>query len=188
MSLSDFITSNMDAILEEWTVFAATLVPVKYKQDRNMLLDHARRLLEVIATDLATAASPFDQAEKSKVRGLRHPAPFLEATAARMRTCVRETDTVARLGGDEFTIILQDLDKIGHAEEVAKKILRQMGMPFHIKQHAIFISASIGIALAPGDADTPDELIKEADMAMYASKEAGSNRYSFYAQLRARQG
>jgi diguanylate cyclase (GGDEF)-like protein/PAS domain S-box-containing protein len=108
---------------------------------------------------------------------------LLQYASARMRTCVRETDTVARLGGDEFTIILQDLSVTGHAENVARKVLEQMEKPFHIKQQEIRISASIGIALAPDDADTPDALIKDADLAMYASKAAGSNCYSFYSPI-----
>jgi diguanylate cyclase (GGDEF)-like protein/PAS domain S-box-containing protein len=104
---------------------------------------------------------------------------LLQYAAARLRSCVRETDTVARLGGDEFTIIVQELGESGHVESVARKILEQMETPFHIKQHAIAISASIGIALAPGDAATPDGLINQADQAMYASKQAGGNRFSF---------
>lgn len=107
---------------------------------------------------------------------------LLQYAAARLRACVRETDTVARLGGDEFTIIVQDLGENGHVENVASKILEQMKKPFHIKQHDISISASIGVALAPGDADAPDALMEHADHAMYASKEAGGNRFSFFSR------
>lgn len=105
---------------------------------------------------------------------------LLQYAAARLRSCVRESDTVARLGGDEFTIIVQDLGGNGHVEHVARKILEQMEKPFHIKQHDIVISASIGVALAPGGADTPDRLMEQADHAMYASKQAGGNRFGFY--------
>lgn len=105
---------------------------------------------------------------------------LLRYASARMLACVRETDTVARLGGDEFTIILRDLGENGHVENVAKKILAQMKKPFYIKQHEICISASIGIALAPYDTDTPDTLIKQADEAMYRSKEAGHDCFSFF--------
>ena len=105
---------------------------------------------------------------------------LLQYAAARLRACVRETDTVARLGGDEFTIIVQDLGGNGHVEHVARKILEQMAKPFHIKRHDIVISASIGVALAPGGADTPEALMEQADLAMYASKQAGGNRYGFY--------
>jgi diguanylate cyclase (GGDEF)-like protein/PAS domain S-box-containing protein len=109
---------------------------------------------------------------------------LLQYAAARMRSCVRETDTVARLGGDEFTVILQDLGDNGHVHNVAQKILEQMRQPFHIKQHEIRISASIGIALAPGDAQTPEALMKQADQAMYASKEGGGDRFSFFSPHR----
>jgi diguanylate cyclase (GGDEF)-like protein/PAS domain S-box-containing protein len=108
---------------------------------------------------------------------------LLQYASARLRSCVREADTVARLGGDEFMIILQDLGENGHVEHVARKILEQMEKPFHIKQYEICISASIGIALAPYDADTPDALMKDADLAMYAAKEAGSNRFSFFSHV-----
>jgi len=106
----------------------------------------------------------------------------LQYASARMRACVRESDTVARLGGDEFTIILQDLNENGHAENVARKILGQMQRPFHVRHQAIHISASIGIALAPFDADTPEELMRDADHAMYLSKEAGCNCFRFYSR------
>ncbi|HWW71202.1 MAG TPA: diguanylate cyclase, partial [Duganella sp.] len=109
---------------------------------------------------------------------------LLHHAAARMRSCVRETDTVARLGGDEFTILLQDLGENGHVENVASKILRQMEKPFHIQRHDIGISASIGIALAPSDADTPDALMAHADHAMYVSKAAGGNRFSFFSRAK----
>jgi diguanylate cyclase (GGDEF)-like protein/PAS domain S-box-containing protein len=105
---------------------------------------------------------------------------LLRHAAERMRSCVRESDTVARLGGDEFTIILQDLGGTVHAENVARKILKEMVRPFHISKKTIRISASIGIALAPEDATTPEQLIKNADQAMYVSKDAGNNRFSFF--------
>ena len=107
---------------------------------------------------------------------------LLHHAAARMRSCVRDTDTVARLGGDEFTILLQDLGGNDHVENVARKILRQMEKPFHIKRHDIDIGASIGIALAPSDAATPDALMALADHAMYAAKAAGGNRFSFFSR------
>ena len=105
---------------------------------------------------------------------------LLRLAADRIRSCVRETDTVARLGGDEFTVILQDLTDTGHAEIVARKIVRELANPFQVVKEIIHISASIGIALSSQDVGTPECLVKHADLAMYGAKSAGRNRFSFF--------
>lgn len=105
---------------------------------------------------------------------------LLQVTTGRIRACVREADTVARLGGDEFTIILQDLKDTGHAEIVARKILAALAAPFHIFNDTIHISGSIGIALSPQDAATPDQLLIKADEAMYMAKKGGLNQFCFF--------
>jgi diguanylate cyclase (GGDEF)-like protein/PAS domain S-box-containing protein len=104
---------------------------------------------------------------------------LLRLAAERIRACVRETDIVARLGGDEFMVLLQDLHGPG-AERVAEKIRQQLTDPFHLGNHTAHISASIGIAAFPEDADTAERLIKCADQAMFAAKVAGGNRFSFF--------
>lgn len=112
---------------------------------------------------------------------------LLQLVAAGIRSCVRQTDTVARLGGDEFTVILQGLKNAEYVERVAEKILKILSTPFHVSSHAAHLSASIGIALFPQDSDTTDGLIKNADQAMYVSKNAGRNRFSFFSPSRAKQ-
>lgn len=104
----------------------------------------------------------------------------LRQVADRIRSCVRETDTVARLGGDEFTVILQDMIDTNHVETIAGEILKELATPFQIDNHAINISASIGITLYPQDASSAEQLIKNADQAMYVAKNAGRNRFSFF--------
>lgn len=106
---------------------------------------------------------------------------LLRVAATRIRACVRETDTVARLGGDEFTVILQDLAGREHAETVAAKIISELASPFQIFNDNVRISASIGITLSPQDATTPEQLLKNADRAMYMAKNAGRNQFSFFA-------
>ncbi len=105
---------------------------------------------------------------------------LLRLAADRIRLCVRETDTVARLGGDEFTVILQDLNGNEQAELIVRKILKELDSSFQIFNHDVHISSSIGIAIFPKDANTPDLLIKHADQALYVAKHAGRNRLSFY--------
>jgi diguanylate cyclase (GGDEF)-like protein/PAS domain S-box-containing protein len=104
---------------------------------------------------------------------------LLRLTAERIRACVRETDIVARLGGDEFMVVLQDLHGPG-VELVAEKIRKQLTDPIRHGDHTVQVSASIGIAAFPEDADTADRLIKCADQAMFTSKAAGGNRFSFF--------
>jgi diguanylate cyclase (GGDEF)-like protein/PAS domain S-box-containing protein len=105
---------------------------------------------------------------------------LLKDAAQRLKHCVRETDTVARLGGDEFTVILCGLDHAGNAERVAEAILRKFAEPFRLKDELVYVSASIGITLYPDDAAGIDELLKNADQAMYAAKQRGRNRYNYY--------
>lgn len=105
---------------------------------------------------------------------------LLLQAAQRIRQCVRDTDTVARLGGDEFTIIMSGLHHIDHVELVAQKVLDALNLPFSIGGENAFVSGSIGIALYPDDANTPEELIRKADQAMYAAKSAGKNQFSYF--------
>ena len=105
---------------------------------------------------------------------------LLRLVAERLRSCVRKTDTVARLGGDEFTVLLQDLTGTGHVEYVAEKILHELANPFQIFDHSVHISGSIGIALSSQEASTPEQLMKNADQAMYLAKHAGRNQFSCF--------
>jgi len=105
---------------------------------------------------------------------------LLIEAARRIRVGVRETDTVARLGGDEFTVILSDLDDLQQVDRIARQILDGLLAPFLLGQEQAFVSASIGITLYPDDAGNIEDLLKHADQAMYVSKGAGRNRYSYF--------
>ena len=105
---------------------------------------------------------------------------LLKEAAHRLAGCIRETDTVARLGGDEFTVILSELHEPDKLERIARAILQRLTEPFQIKTQTVFISASIGITLFPDDGDRVDMLLRNADQAMYAAKNSGRNRYSYF--------
>ncbi|MEZ0232271.1 MAG: putative bifunctional diguanylate cyclase/phosphodiesterase [Methylophilaceae bacterium] len=105
---------------------------------------------------------------------------LLKEAATRLLSCVRETDTVARLGGDEFTIILNNLEDSGRADDVASHILSKLAEPFHIHNELIHITTSIGITVYPNDAEEVDVLLKNADQAMYAAKTEGRNCYHYF--------
>jgi diguanylate cyclase (GGDEF)-like protein/PAS domain S-box-containing protein len=107
---------------------------------------------------------------------------LLKEAAQRISSCVRETDTVARLGGDEFTVILAELDDTGSVERVAESILQNLSRPFRLGDELAYVSASIGITLHPNDALEAEGLLKNADQAMYAAKNGGRNRFSYFTQ------
>uniref|UniRef100_E6QRV0 Cyclic di-GMP phosphodiesterase Gmr n=1 Tax=mine drainage metagenome TaxID=410659 RepID=E6QRV0_9ZZZZ len=106
---------------------------------------------------------------------------LLMEAAQRLISCVRETDTVARLGGDEFTVILGELDDINCVELITLAILQKLAEPFHLGDRIIYLSTSIGITFYPQDATGFDELLKNADQAMYAAKHDGRNRCRYFA-------
>ncbi len=105
---------------------------------------------------------------------------LLKAVAQRLQQNARKGDTVARLGGDEFTVILEELTHHEDATTVARKIQDVMNRPFHIDGHEMFVTTSLGIAIFPQDGADIEELLKNADTAMYRAKEQGRNNYRFY--------
>lgn len=111
--------------------------------------------------------------------GLGHAAgdALLVAVAQRARECVRDSDTAGRLGGDEFLVLLPGTDREG-ARLVAAKLLEALARPFPLGARTVRVSASIGGSFLPGSAAGPDELVREADGALYESKREGRNRYS----------
>jgi diguanylate cyclase (GGDEF)-like protein/PAS domain S-box-containing protein len=105
---------------------------------------------------------------------------LLKEAALRIAHCVRVSDTVARLGGDEFTVVLSELADTSHIEDIALKIINRLSEPFHLHSKQVFISASIGITLYPDDAANLESLMKNADQAMYLSKQLGRNCFSYF--------
>ncbi len=95
-------------------------------------------------------------------------------------SCVRESDTVARLGGDEFTVILSEVNDTLNVERIAQSILKKLTEPFKLEDEVVYISASIGITFYPDDADSVEDLLKNADQAMYVAKSHGRNRTSYF--------
>lgn len=105
---------------------------------------------------------------------------LLREVAVRLQNCLRKSDTVARMGGDEFTAILPDMARGPFAERVACGVLAQLVAPFILNGQEVLISGSIGIAVFPDDAKSLDELLRNADTAMYRAKSAGRNGYRFF--------
>ena len=119
---------------------------------------------------------------KSVNDSLGHPAgdELLKAVASRLQACVRETDFVARLGGDEFAIVQTGIEQPDNVVDLVKRIYASIREPYECLGHLVATDASIGIALAPNDGSDLDQLLKSADLAMYAAKADGRRTYRFF--------
>jgi diguanylate cyclase (GGDEF)-like protein/hemerythrin-like metal-binding protein/PAS domain S-box-containing protein len=105
---------------------------------------------------------------------------LLVEASTRIMHSVRETDVVARFGGDEFTIILPDIKDTDCIDRVAQDIILELSKPFDFGLNKVYVSASIGIALYPDDADTLSGLLRNADQAMYKAKQTGRSRFNYF--------
>ncbi|TQV88424.1 putative bifunctional diguanylate cyclase/phosphodiesterase [Aliikangiella coralliicola] len=105
---------------------------------------------------------------------------LLVQVAERLTTCVRETDIVARFGNDEFAILMENTGPTRNIITIAQKIQKAMEPGFEVRQHELFISASMGIATFPECGIEPETLLKNADSALYKAKELGRNTYHFF--------
>jgi diguanylate cyclase (GGDEF)-like protein/PAS domain S-box-containing protein len=113
---------------------------------------------------------------------LGHPTgdELLKVVADRLRRCTREPDTIARLGGDEFAIIMTAMQQPMDAVALARRVRESIAKPYHLNGHQVVVDISIGISVAPIDATEPDQLLKNADMALYGAKADGRGAYRFF--------
>ena len=113
---------------------------------------------------------------------LGHPIgdKLLQQVAKRLLLCVRTSDTVSRQGGDEFIVLIEAIESSDLAAQLAEKILAAIGETYAVDQHELTIAASIGISVYPDDGIAIDDLIKNADAAMYLAKAKGRNNYQFF--------
>ncbi|HIJ61830.1 MAG TPA: EAL domain-containing protein [Rhodospirillaceae bacterium] len=105
---------------------------------------------------------------------------LLVQVADRLKGLIRGDDTVARLGGDEFVLVLSGLDTLQECDRALNRILASVAAPYLIDGHEAVLSASMGVTLFPNDGSDPDTLVRHADHAMYAAKQAGRNRYHLF--------
>lgn len=105
---------------------------------------------------------------------------LLIAVAKRLSSVVRQNDTLARLGGDEFVMIITDLENETQLVDITSKLLNLLRQYFNINHKEISVTASVGISIFPQDGETPEVLLRNADLAMYRAKGAGANQFQFY--------
>ncbi len=113
---------------------------------------------------------------------LGHPAgdELLRQVAGRIERVIGETGEIGRLGGDEFQIMIPDMDDRGELGELSKRLIQMVSQPYQISGSRAVIGTSIGVAVAPYDGIESEELVKSADLALYAAKGGGRGQYRFY--------
>ena len=151
--------------------------------NRRMLCQHMDRALGSSRRGIGATVMLLDVDHFKSINDtFGHAAgdELLKLVANRLRASVRDVDTVARLGGDEFAILLADTCQPDEASIIAKRILASMQELTVIDGKAIKAGLSIGIAIAPHDGATQDEILKAADRALYKAKQAGRNTFAFY--------
>lgn len=112
--------------------------------------------------------------------GLRSGDILLVEAARRLRGCLRDADTVARIAADEFAVALGELPSVAVVNRICEQIISVFNQPFTLGGESVFVTASIGIAVYPEDADDGEALLRYADQAMNAAKQGGRNRFSFF--------
>jgi diguanylate cyclase (GGDEF)-like protein len=152
--------------------------------NRTLLGDRIERALLQAHRDGNQVALLFIDLDRFKNinDALGHPVgdAVITEAARRLVAALREEDTVARLGGDEFVAVLSGMEREETIAVVANKLLKSLEAPIAVGSHEFYISASIGIAVYPGDGDTQDVLMKHADLALYRAKQEGRNAFRFY--------
>jgi len=170
---------NEERILYQANYDALTGLP-----NRSLFLDRLQRaIIQAERSDTQIALLFIDLDRFKNVNDtLGHACGdlLLQEAAARLNALVRRSDTVARLGGDEFTVILSDLSDFTQIERLVEKLLKSLSAPYDLEQHVAFVSASIGITIFPNDGGNVEDLLKNADTAMYQAKENGRNLSQFF--------
>jgi len=105
---------------------------------------------------------------------------LLIAASSRLEICLRSMDTIARIGGDEFIILLEDLTNITDATVIANRILDEMATPFNLLGQKVVITTSIGIVVASSSYESPEEILRDADIAMNRAKQQGRSRFTLF--------
>ena len=152
--------------------------------NRRLFRERLEDALRRVARDEKVAVFCLDLDRFKEVNDtLGHPVgdELLKQVARRLSECVREGDTVARLGGDEFAVVQVGGDlRVAETSALANRLIEVISAPYTLHDHQSVIGATVGISVAPDDGDGPDQLLKNADMALYRAKGDGRGSYRFF--------
>jgi diguanylate cyclase (GGDEF)-like protein len=188
-ALDHFTNESERRKAEEKVYNLAFYDPLTKLPNRTLLMDRISHILETRIRNRHVSALLFIDLDNFKEinDNLGHHVGdlLLQQVALRLSSCVREGDTVARLGGDEFVVVLENLSEqttvaMVQAEVLAEKLLAAHKLSYQLETYTYSGTASIGVALVNGNSPAADELLKQADIAMYQAKKAGRNTLRFF--------
>ncbi|CAI2717486.1 EAL domain-containing protein [Nitrospina watsonii] len=171
--------------LEEQIRQMAYYDPLTGLLNRNLLADRLEVALTAAAVSSEKVGILFLDLDHFKTINdtLGHDVGdlLLKQVADRLKNVVRQEDTVARMGGDEFVIIVPNLTKEDEIVDRSQQVLEVLSPLYHIQNHELYITCSIGISIYPNDGEEIETLLKNSDLAMYRAKERGRNTFQFFA-------
>ncbi|MDX1837294.1 putative bifunctional diguanylate cyclase/phosphodiesterase [Legionella taurinensis] len=154
--------------------------------NRALLHDRMQQAIAAYKRYQTSFAVAFFDLDRFKLinDSLGHPAgdELLVAVAKRLLSAVRSFDTLSRLGGDEFVMIITELKKVEDISNIVTKLLRVIKEPVQVAEHVFNITSSMGVAIYPYDGQEADELLRNADAAMYHAKKLGGDKFQLYSQ------
>lgn len=172
--------------IEQSLAYAAFHDDLTHLRNRAYVMDRLQSLLMADDADGGHASLLFFDMDRFKLvnDSLGHRAGdlLLMQMARRLETCVRADDTLARVGGDEFVVLIENDPERRVAIEVAQRIIEAFDTPFRISEQDIYSSASIGIVHIDAYYESPEQLVRDADVAMYAAKQNGPGNYSLFTE------
>lgn len=158
--------------------------PLTGLANRSLLHEHLRLAIARASRDQSRVGVLFMDLDQFKAVNdtLGHDVGdlLLKAVADRLQSCLRASDTLARLGGDEFVVLLNPIAQREDCALIADKLMHALQAPVDLSGSRLYVNTSIGIATYPDDGKRIDTLMKNADMALYAAKAAGKNRYDYF--------
>ena len=184
--------SGWVATHEDITEQRRSEVEIKHMAHHDALTDLANRVLlnqrlaEAQALDRRHQTRALHHLDLDQFKAVNdtigHPAgdQLLREVADRLRGLVREVDTIARMGGDEFAILQVGIHDEADAKALAQRVIDAISAPYEINGHRVIIGVSIGIAIGPGDGCSPDELLRNADLALYRAKDQGRGTFRLF--------
>jgi diguanylate cyclase (GGDEF)-like protein/PAS domain S-box-containing protein len=184
-SLANILATAIDRKrTEEHLTYLAQFDPLTELPNRSLFLDRLKQAMEHAQRNQERLAVVFADLDRFKIvndtMGHGTGDRLLVQVARRLQQCIRSCDTVARLSGDEFGFILSNLTHAEDATVVAEKVIAALSLLFDLEGQEVYISASLGISIYPGDGDDADSLLRSADTAMFQAKEQGPAIYQFY--------
>ncbi|WP_428623052.1 putative bifunctional diguanylate cyclase/phosphodiesterase [Sedimenticola sp.] len=174
---------------QELVEYQATYDPLTDLPNRRLLLDRLNQMLARCRRHQRIGALLFLDLDNFKTINdtLGHPIgdALLQQVARRLTDCLRREDTAARLGGDEFVLLLAEenavIDEFTHQVDIAaNKVLAALSEPYEVQGHRLYATTSIGVSLFPQNGENADDVLMQADTAMYRAKEAGRNTVRFF--------